>query len=32
MIHEGTKRQVERIGDKFNDHQVYSVLVDEWEK
>jgi ribosomal-protein-serine acetyltransferase len=32
MIHEGTKRQVERIGDKFNDHQVYSVLANEWEK
>ncbi|MBM7587720.1 ribosomal-protein-serine acetyltransferase [Bacillus pakistanensis] len=32
MTLEGTKRQVEKIGGKFHDHFVYSILADEWQK
>ncbi len=29
--HEGTLRQVERLGDHFVDHAVYSLLASEWQ-
>ena len=28
--HEGTLRQVERLGDRFVDHAVYGMLAPEW--
>lgn len=28
--HEGTLRQVERLGDRFVDHAVYGMLASEW--